>query len=451
MSRDRSMDRRTVVTGLAAAGALAAMPRPLHALADQEPAPQQGRDKLRIACIGVGGMGHSDVRGVAGEQLVAFADVDWRQAERTFREQPNVKRYKDFREMLEKERNNIDAVTVSTPDHTHAVAAMMALKMGKHVYCQKPLARTIGEVRALQAEAARRPRQATQMGNQGHAAEGIRLVREWVEAGLIGEVERIDFWTNRPIWPQARNRPTDAHNVPPTLDWDLWLGPVAERPYHPSYAPFNWRGWWDFGTGAMGDMACHIMDAAYWVLGLKYPNRITPETTTLFTETAPAAERITYEFPAIGNRRAVTLVWRDGSFNPPKPAGWPEGLNWPYDATGGQLWVGSKGMIVAGTYAENPRLVDDAANEQLKANPVPQKFPRTAGVYQEWIAACKNGTQPGSDFAGYAAPMTEMILIGCLAARMGQTLEMNPNTGAITNLTPPSEWVMPTYRSGWSL
>ncbi len=451
MSRDRSMDRRTVVTGLAAAGALAAMPRPLHALADHAPAPQQGRDKLRIACIGVGGMGHSDVRGVAGEHLVAFADVDWRQAERAFREYPNAKRYKDFREMLEKERNNIDAVTVSTPDHTHAVAAMMALKMGKHVYCQKPLARTIGEVRALQAEAARRPRQSTQMGNQGHAGEGIRLIREWVEAGLIGDVEKIDFWTNRPIWPQARNRPTDAHNIPPTMDWNLWLGPVAERPYHPSYAPFNWRGWWDFGTGAMGDMACHIMDAAYWVLGLKYPNRITPETTALFAETAPAAERITYEFPAIGNRRAVTLVWRDGSFNPPKPAGWPEALNWPYDATGGQLWVGTKGMIVAGTYAENPRLVDDAANEQLKANPVPQKYPRTAGVYQEWITACKNGTQPGSDFAGYAAPMTEMILIGCLAARMGQVLEMNPNTGAITNLTPPSEWIMPTYRAGWSL
>lgn len=447
---DRSVDRRTVVTGLAAAGALAAMPRSLHALADRATRGRQP-DKLRIACIGVGGMGHSDVRGVSGEHLVAFADVDWRQAERTFREHPQVKRYKDFREMLEKEANNIDAVTVSTPDHTHAVAAMMALKMGKHVYCQKPLARTIGEVRALQAEAARRPRQSTQMGNQGHAGTGIRLIREWVEAGLIGEVERIDFWTNRPIWPQAINRPTDAHNVPPTLDWDLWLGPVAERPYHPRYAPFNWRGWWDFGTGAMGDMACHIMDAAYWVLGLKYPSRITPETTTLFTETAPEAERITYEFPAIGNRRAVTLVWRDGSFNPPKPQNWPETLNWPYDPTGGQLWVGTRGMIVAGTYAENPRLVDEQANAELQANPVPEKYPRTAGVYQEWIEAIKNGTQPGSDFAGYAAPMTEMILIGCLAARMGQTLEMNPNTGAITNLTPPSEWVMPTYRAGWSL
>ena len=448
MSHDPFFDRRRFVGGLAAAGAMLAIPRSVHAFANRLDVPDQ---KLRVACIGVGGMGFSDVRGVAGEQLVAFADVDWKSAERAFREYPQARRYKDFREMLEKERNNIDAVTISTPDHVHAAAAMMALKMGKHVYCQKPLARTIGEVRALQSEAARRPRQTTQMGNQGHAADGIRLIREWVEAGLIGEVERIEFWTNRPIWPQAINRPSEMHAVPPTLDWNLWLGPAAERPYNPRYAPFNWRGWWDFGTGAMGDMACHIMDAAYWVLGLKYPARITPETTTMFTETAPAAERITYEFPTIGARKAVTLTWRDGSFFPPKPVGYPDTLTWPADPTGGQLWIGTKGMIIAGTYAENPRLVDDAANERLKATPLPVKYARTAGVYQEFITACKTGTQGGSDFAGYAGPMTEMILVGCLAARMGQVIEMNPNTGAITNVTPPSEWVNPQSRAGWSL
>ncbi|MHB1297578.1 MAG: Gfo/Idh/MocA family protein [Gemmatimonadaceae bacterium] len=448
-----SIDRRAFVGSAAAAGALAAIPRPLHALADSPYASgsRQPGQKLRIACIGVGGMGNSDVRGVSGEELVAFADVDWKQAERSFREFPKARRYKDYREMLEKERNNIDAVTVSTPDHSHAAAAMMALKMGKHVYCQKPLARTIGEVRAMKAEAAKRPKQATQMGNQGHAAEGIRLIREWVEAGLIGNVSRVEYWTNRPIWPQGLNRFTDAHNAPDTIDWNLWLGPAAERPYHPRYAPFNWRGWWDFGTGAMGDMACHIMDAAYWTLGLKYPSRITPESTALFAETAPTAERIEYQFPAIGNRQAVTLTWRDGSIFPPKPHDWPETLNWPPDPTGGQLWVGDKGMIVAGTYAENPRLVDEKANEALKANPVPQKYPRTEGVHKEWIAACKNGTQPGSDFAGYAGPMTEMILIGCLAVRMGQVLEMDPNTGLIKNVTPPTEWITPQYRSGWSL
>ncbi len=446
-SSNRPLDRRHFVGGLAAAGALAALPRPLHALAER----RQPSQKLRIACIGVGGMGFSDVRGCRDEQLVAFADVDWRSAERAFKEWPTARRYKDYREMLEKERNNIDAVTVSTPDHSHAAAAMLALKMGKHVYCQKPLARTIGEVRALKAEAGRRPRQTTQMGNQGHAAEGIRLIREWVEAGLIGPVRRVECWTNRPIWPQAINRPTDAHNVPPTMDWNLWLGPAAERPYHPRYAPFNWRGWWDFGTGAMGDMACHIMDAAYWGLGLKYPSRIIPESTALFSETAPASERITYEFPAIGDRPAVTLTWRDGSLFPPKPEGWPDERDWPFDTTGGQLWVGDKGMIIAGTYAENPRLLDDKVMAEVTATPVPVKYPRTEGVYKEWITACKNGTQPGSDFAGYAGPMTEMILIGCLAVRMGRVLEMDPETGMIKNVTPPSEWVTPTYRAGWSL
>ncbi len=455
MTDPRPLHRRdfvgNVAKATAAAGALAAMPRSLRAFESHASDRRQPSQKLRIACIGVGGMGHTDVRGVSGEELVAFADVDWKSAERAFREYPKAKRYKDYREMLEKERNNIDAVTVSTPDHSHAAAAMMALKMGKHVYCQKPLARTIGEVRALKAEAAKRPRQATQMGNQGHSLEGIRQIREWVEAGLIGTVQRVDFWTNRPIWPQGMTRPTDAHNAPDTMDWNLWLGPSRERPYHPRIAPFNWRGYWDYGTGAMGDMACHIMDAAYWTLGLKYPSRIIPESTALNPDTAPTAERIEYHFPARGGRPPVTLTWRDGSIFPPRPIGWPETLPFPHDPTGGQLWIGDKGMLIAGTYAENPRLLDEQANEALKASPLPEKYPRTEGVYKEWIAACKEGKQAGSDFAGYAGPMTEMILIGCLAVRMGQVLEMDPETGMIKNLTPPSEWVMPEYRSGWSL
>ena len=442
----KDLDRRTFVGVLAAAGALAAIPIPLHALGGRQPS-----QKIRIACIGVGGMGFNDVRGASQEQLVAFADVDWRSAERAFRTWPNVRRYKDYREMLEKEKDNIDAVTVSTPDHVHGAAAMMALKMGKHVYCQKPLARTIGEVRALQSEATKRPKQVTQMGNQGHAAEGIRQIREWVEAGLIGPVRRVEYWTNRPIWPQAINRQTTAHNTPETLDWNLWLGPAAQRPYSPAYAPFNWRGWWDFGTGAMGDMACHLMDAAYWTLGLKYPSRITPESTLLFSETAPASERITYEFPAIGNRPAVTLTWRDGSLFPPRPEGWPEADEWPFDREGGQIWYGDKGMILAGTYAENPRLLDPKVAAEVAANPTPKKYPRTEGVYREWFDAIRQGKKAGSDFAGYAAPMTEMILIGCLAVRMGRTLEMDPDTGMIKNATPPSEWVNPTFRAGWTL
>ena len=407
-------------------------------------------DTLNVACIGVGGMGGSDVRGMADQNLVAFADVDWKSAEKSFLAYPKARRYKDWREMLDKEGKGIDAVTVSTPDHMHAAAGMAALKLGKHVYIQKPLTRTLGEVRALMKESARRPKQATQMGNQGHAADGVRLIKEWVDAGAIGTVREIVCWTNRPIWPQGMNRPSEAHNVPPTLDWNLWLGPAAERPYHPSYAPFNWRGWWDFGTGAMGDMACHIMDAAFWVNDLRYPTRITPESTPLYAETAPKASRIAYEFPARGARGPITLTWRDGSIYPPRPSDWPGERVWPFDDSG-QLWIGDKGTLTAGTYGENPRLSNDEVHRALIANPPAQTHARTKGVYAEWVEAIRGGTQPGSNFASYAGPLTEMILLGNLAVRMGRTLELNGETGAITNATVPTEWMTPQDRAGWSL
>lgn len=443
---DRPVSRRMFVGDLLVAGAaFSIVPRHVLGLGYRPPS-----DTLNVACIGVGGMGAEDVKGMSDQNLVAFADVDWAVAEKTFLTYPKARRYKDWRELLDKEGRGIDAVTVSTPDHTHAVAAMAALKLGKHVYVQKPLARTLGEVRALMAEAARRPRQATQMGNQGHAAEGIRQIREWVEAGAIGTVREVRCWTNRPIWPQGIKRPTEMHHVPPTLDWDLWLGPAAERPYHPAYAPFNWRGWWDFGTGAMGDMACHIFDAAVWVNDLRYPTRIVPESTQLFPETAPKAARVAYEFPARNGRPPVLVTWRDGSIFPPRPPAWPAEKPWPPEESG-QLWIGDKGMMLAGTYGANPRLVDDEAHAALIAKPPAVKYPRTRGVYGEWVDAIKGGTQPGSNFAGYAGPLTEMIALGNLAVRSGRTLELDPATGAITNTTLPSEWVNPTYRAGWSL
>jgi predicted dehydrogenase len=309
----------------------------------------------------------------------------------------------------------------------------------------------VGEVRALKDEAARRSRQATQMGNQGHASDHTRVIREWVEAGVIGTVQRVEFWTNRPIWPQGISRPTEMHNVPPTLDWNLWLGPAADRPYHPSYAPFNWRGWWDFGTGAMGDMACHIMDASFWALGLRYPARVIPESSPRFAETAPRSSRITYEFPARGGRPAVTLVWRDGSIFPPRPDEWGATRPWPLDQEGGQLWIGDKGSFVAGTYGGDPTLCDPARHAEIVAKPVAKKYPRTEGVYKEWIAAIKAGTQPGSSFAGHAGPLTEMIVLGNLAVRSGRTIELDPETGAVKTQGIPDEWMMPAYRSGWSL
>ena len=235
-------------------------------------------DKLNIACIGVGGMGEADVKGVAGENIYALCDVDLKASEDTFRKYPAAKKYRDYREMLDQEQKNIDAVTITIPDHGHAAATMMALRLNKNVYCQKPLARTLTEVRTVRAQAAK-TKVATQMGNQGHAGDGVRILREWIEAGVIGTVREVQYWTNRPIWPQGLERPTDLHAPPLTLDWNLWLGPAPERPYNPAYAPFRWRGWWDFGTGALGDMACHGMDAAYWILDLGYPERIIPEST----------------------------------------------------------------------------------------------------------------------------------------------------------------------------
>jgi predicted dehydrogenase len=442
-----SPTRREFLCTTAAAGAFTILPSGIISRAGRL-APS---DKLNVACIGVGGQGWSDVRGMAVENIYAMCDVDDRSAARAYKAFPNAKRYKDYREMIEKEAKNIDAITITIPDHSHAAAAMLALRAGKHVYCQKPLARTVHEVRTLMAEAARRPKQSTIMGNQGHAAEGVRQIREWFDAGILGDVREVHLWTNRPIWPQAIERPQQAYNVPPELDWNLWLGPSPERPYNPAYAPFNWRGWWDWGTGAMGDMACHIMDASYWTLQLKYPTKVIPESTQLFSETAPKSSRITYEFPARGNLPPLTLVWRDGGLLPPRPEKWPATEAWTNDDAGGQLWIGSKAMLNAGTYAENPRLVDPEQDKALRANPPAQKFPRTGGVHAEWIAAIKNGTQPGSNIPGYAGPLTEMIVLGNLAVRAGRTIELDPNTGKILTTGIPEEWMTPRYRAGWTL
>ncbi len=396
-------------------------------------------------------MGRNDVRGMEGENLVALCDVDWESAADAFKSYPKARRYKDYREMIDREAKSIDAITVSTPDHNHAAATLLALRAGKHVYCQKPLARTLGEVRAVMQEAARRPKQLTQMGNQGHTFEGTRQIREWVEAGVIGPVREVHYWTNRPIWGQGKDRPTEAHNVPVTMDWNLWLGPAPERPYHPDYAPFSWRGWWDFGTGALGDMACHGMDAAFWALDLHYPTRIEPETTKLYPESPPKSSRVTYRFPARGNRGPITVIWRDGGLWPPRPAGLPETMDWPPAEIGGQMWVGDSGAILAGMYGEEPRLLDEAKDKALKANPPAQKYERSPGVYAEWIRAMKGGAPNLSTFPGHAGPLTEMVLFGCLAVRMGQPLELDLEHGTVTNAKVPDEWIRPTYRKGWTL
>jgi predicted dehydrogenase len=440
----KRISRRTFVGSVAAGAAFTIVPR--HVLGRGFRAPS---DKLNIACIGCGGKGRSDIDGVATENIYALCDVDWSMAQDAFQNYPKAKRFRDYREMLDKEGKNIDAVTVSTPDHSHAAAGLAAMKLGKHAFIQKPLARTLGEVRAL-AQAAKQYKVATQMGNQGHANESTRLIREWVESGALGTVREVHCWTNRPWWPQGINRPLEEYHVPQALDWNLWLGPAAERPYHPAYAPFKWRGWWDFGTGSLGDMACHIMDASFWTLDLGYPTRVEPESTPLFKETAPAASRITYWFSAKGNRPEVKVVWRDGAVYPPRPPELADDAVWPPDSGGGQLWIGSAGTLVAGTYADDPTLLDAAKMADITAHPVPQKYPRSAGVYAEWIAAAKGGAPAGSAFDRHAGAFTEMALLGCLAVRMGRALDVDPATGAVKNVAVPSEFIQPVYRAGWS-
>ena len=448
MSRKRSPISRRRFVGDVATG-LTFTIVPAHVLGGRRGGRLAPSDKLNIACIGVGGMGASDVRGVGKtENIYALCDVDDRQAMQSVTAFPLAKRFKDFRVLLDKEGKNIDAVTVSTPDHTHASAGMMAMKLGKHVRIQKPLARTLWEVKQLE-EAAKKYKVATQMGNQGHADEGTRQIREWVEAGAIGTVREIQLWTNRPIWPQALDRPLENLYTPAWLDWDLWLGPAAERPYHSAYAPFRWRGWWDFGTGALGDIACHSMDASFWALDLDYPTRIEPESTRLFSESAPASSRITYYFAAKGNRPEIKVVWRDGSLYPARPREVPDPLTWPFD-TSGQLWVGDSGKLVAGIYGENPRLLDAARQADIVAHPPAQKYPRTEGSYAEWIAACKGGTPAGSNIPELSGPLTEMVLLGNLAVRTAQAIDVNPQTGAVLNATIPEEYIRPRYRQGWT-
>jgi predicted dehydrogenase len=436
--------REFVGTSTAAAGAFTIVPR--HVLGRGYTAPS---DKLNIACIGVGGMGKNDADGVSGEQIVAMADVDWEYAEEARREYPQARRYTDYRELFAKEGSGIDAVTVSTPDHSHAAAAMMSLKLGKATYCQKPLARTMHEVKAL-SDAARLGKVVTQMGNQGHAMDGVRKLREMIDAGVIGTVREVHYWTNRPIWPQGITRPTEAHN-PVNVDWNLWLGPAAERPYHPAYAPFRWRGWWDFGTGALGDMACHGMDAAFWILDLGFPERIIPESTERYPETGPKASRVEYRFRARGDRPAVNVYWRDGDFRPPRPAQLPDAMNWPPADIGGQLWVGDDGAIVAGMYAEDPMPLDPKKAAELKANPLKEKYPRSKGVYTEFLDAAKGGPAAHSAFDGHAGALTNMVLLGCLAVRAGRDLRIDSSNGTITNEQLPEEWLRPTYREGWTL
>jgi predicted dehydrogenase len=424
------------------------------------------REGLRVAFIGTGGMGGShvgDIRKIEDEKKMGltcpcFCDVDRREWVKVQELFPGAVGYQDYREMLDKEAANIDAVMIGIPDHQHYPATVLAMRLGKHVYTQKPLTHTPWEARQL-AHAASKYNVVTQMGNQGHSWDGNRKVYEYIHGGLLGDIRETHTWTNRPVWPQGVARPENKDDVPAELDWDLWLGPAPERPYaDKAYHRFNWRGWWDFGAGALGDMACHTMDCLFWSLDPGSPTSIEPLASTPIVpdnappdrkETFPTASIVKWEFPRDGSRRAFTSYWYDGQLRPEVPAVLKYGRRLP---STGSLLVGTKNtLLVGGDYGERPRLIPDERHKEV-GDP-PQILERSPGHIEEWIMACKGEKPIGfarSNFA-YAGPFTETILLGNIALRVGQRLEWDAKNMAFPNLPEANVFVSKEYREGWNV
>jgi predicted dehydrogenase len=438
---------------------------PRRVLGGQGPDKPAPSDKLNIAAVGIGGMGKNNVGKCAeNENIVALCDVDWTLAAPVFDKYKDAKKYRDYRVMFDEMKDGIDAVIVATPDHSHAVIAMAAMSRGKHVYVQKPLTHSVAEARLL-TEAARRYKVQTQMGNQGHSGEGIRIICEWVWGGAIGEIREAHAWTNRPVWPSGVevDRPKETPDVPAGLDWDLWIGPAKPRPYHPTYHPAKWRAWWDFGTGSLGDMACHIVDPLFWALKLKYPVAVEANISrywqAFFEQTQPKNEMfprstvIRFQFPAREKMPPVQLTWWDGGLMPPRPPGFEVGRRLG-DDDGGILLLGEKGTIMAGCYGRSPRLVPETAMQKYKKRPkktIPRIPEGEDGHEKDWLRACKTG-HPASSSFDYAGPLTEMVLMGNLAVRFpDKQLLWNGEKMEITNDAAANAYVHRTYREGFPL
>ncbi len=396
-------------------------------------------DRLNIAGIGIGGMGRRNLANMATENIVALCDVDWDYAMKTFNDYPKAKRFKDWREMLDTMGDSIDAVLVATPDHSHACVAAHAMALGKHAYVQKPLTHSVYESRLL-TKLAKKYRVATQMGNQGNSFEWPRQIAEWIQAGLIGEVKEVHCWTDRPIWPQGLPTPKGGVAIPSTLDWELFIGPAKMRDYDPAYTPWNWRGFWDFGTGAFGDMACHIMDPIFWALDLKYPVSVQGSSTAVNVSSCPQAQKVTFKFPARKAHGKVKMpeckvYWYDGGLMPDRPEELPDGEPMG-DSNGGLLFVGTKGKLMSGCYGMNPRLLPLTRMDGFKE---PKKVYRRVvegdvpiwnsnAHEQDWIRACKESpdsrVEASSNFA-FSGPFSETVALGVIATRFAGLTGLN--------------------------
>jgi predicted dehydrogenase len=444
------------------------------AYAASQPRRVSANEKLNIAVIGAGGKGASDTDSVASENIVGLCDVDQNTLDSRAKKYPNAKLFKDYRKMLE-ELKDVDAVIVATPDHNHAPASIMAMKMGKHVYCQKPLTHSVYEARMMRDTAAKE-KVATQMGNQGSAESGLRRAVEVIQAGLIGPVQQLHVWSNRPIWPQGHDRPAGEDPVPPELDWDLWLGPAPLRPFkgNKTYHPFAWRGWQDFGTGALGDMACHTVNMPFRALKLGYPTSIEAKSTGINKETYPKSSEIRFEFPKREGMPPLSFWWYDGGWKPNDDI--LSQVNAYYAQqkdkdgnprkvpTSGCLLIGKKGQIFSpddygsqfllqldssGLVAAKSK-VDNKDVEHEAVRDIPQTVPRSPGHYKEWLEACKGG-KPGYSNFDIAAYLTEIILLGCVALRTGKKLDWDGPSMKAKNAPEAAQYVKRQYRKGWTL
>jgi predicted dehydrogenase len=452
------LDRRRFLQASSFAGFGILVPRGLALGQERSPA-----NRLRFACIGVGGKGSSDTDHIGGlGDVVALCDIDSKRLGAKAEKFPGAKTYADFRKLLEEMAPKVDAVVVSTPDHTHAAAAVMAMRLGKPVYCQKPLAHSPYEARLMRETAAER-KLATQMGNQGTAHPGFRSGIELVRSGVVGPIREVHAWTNRPFkyWKQAPDivsRPKETPPVPPHVAWDLFLGPAPERPYNPVYHPHDWRGWWDFGTGSLGDMACHTTNLPFMALELGLPIRVSAESGEINPETYPAWATITYDFPARGELPPVRLKWYEGARDGKRHLPPPDLFQGKTPSDSGSLMVGSKGSIFSPSDYGSEQLVlgaeraGEEPRESTETGRAGRKFDSDPAHKAEWVRAIREGNPSiaRSNF-GYSGVLTEAMLLGNVAVRMGKPLDYDPATGRVTNDPEAARFVRPEYRKGWEI
>lgn len=409
--------------------------------------------KLNLACVGVGGRGRAAIDGLKDENFVAFCDVDDERAAETYAKFPDVPRFRDYRRMLDQLGNSIDAISISTPDHMHYPIAVAALQLGKHVFVEKPLTHTIAEARQL-ARLATEKKVATQMGNQGHAGDGIRVLKEWIDAGVLGEVREVQSWTDRPAkyWPQGNLKLPDHSKfipvAPSTLDWDLWQGVAPVRDYDPAFVPFKWRGYWDYGTGALGDMGCHLLDGVHWALQLDAPTHIEAVSALANNLTGPSSSMVTFQFPARGKFPPLTLKWYDGGLIPTPPPELEANRQLPDNGT---LIIGSKATVLATVYYQSVRLIPETRMRELAPSLPAKTIPRIeGGHFAEWIRACKGGPAAGSNF-DIASKLTELCLLSNVAVRAGRPIEWDAANMRVTNLPAANQWLTKQYRPGFGV